>query len=146
MGSDLNITKKLQDYILSHGLNLHPVQKEILNHNEKLGDIKKLQISTTQAYFFQFLIKTNNIKEILEIGTFTGLSSLSMSLALPKDGKLIALDKDKKTTKVAENFPLFDTLTCATSTCVLSKNICKMIGVQGIIFSTSPTTVIMSPC
>ena len=33
MGSDLNITKRLQDYILKHGLKLHPVQKEIINYN-----------------------------------------------------------------------------------------------------------------
>ena len=44
------------------------------------------------------------LKKILEIGTFTGLSALSMSLALPDDGKLIALDKNKETNKIALNF------------------------------------------
>ena len=45
MGSDLNITKELQEYILSHGFNLHPVQKEIIDYNTSLGDIKRMQIS-----------------------------------------------------------------------------------------------------
>ena len=45
MGSDLNITDKLQEYILSNGLQLHPVQKEIIDYNKSLGDIKKMQIS-----------------------------------------------------------------------------------------------------
>ena len=42
MGSDLNITKELQEYILSHGFNLHPVQKEIIDYNTSLGDIKRM--------------------------------------------------------------------------------------------------------
>ena len=43
-----------------------------------------MQISVTQGYFFQFFIKSFNIKKVLEIGTFTGYSSLTMALALPK--------------------------------------------------------------
>ena len=104
MGSDLNITKELQEYILSHGFNLHPVQKEIINYNNKLGYLKKMQISVTQGYFFQFLIQSFAIKKILEIGTFTGYSSLTMGLALPKNGKLICLDTNKITSNIAKKF------------------------------------------
>ena len=45
-----------------------------------------------------------NIKNVLEIGTFTGLSALTISLALPNDGKLIALDKNEETNKIAVDF------------------------------------------
>ena len=62
-----------------------------------------MQISVTQAYFFQFFIKTNNIKNILEIGTFTGYSALTMGLALPKDGNIICLDINKETSEIAKN-------------------------------------------
>jgi predicted O-methyltransferase YrrM len=48
--------------------------------------------------------KISNIKNVLEIGTFTGLSALSISLALPDDGKLIALDKNEETNKIALDF------------------------------------------
>ena len=104
MGSDLNITKQLQDYILNHGHSLHPIQKEIINYNISLGDIKRMQISISQCQFLHLIIKVTNIKKILEIGTFTGLSTLSMSLALPDDGKIIALDKNEQTNKIAINF------------------------------------------
>ena len=104
MGSDLNITKQLQDYILKHGLKLHPIQKEIINHNLSLGDIKRMQISISQCQFLHLIIKVSKIRKVLEIGTFTGLSTLSMSLALPDEGEIIALDKDKKTNKIAVNF------------------------------------------
>jgi len=104
MGSDLNITKELQEYILNHGHSLHPVQKEIINYNASLGDIKRMQISISQSQFLHLIIKVSNIKKILEIGTFTGLSTLSMSLALPDDGRIIALDKNEQTNKIAINF------------------------------------------
>ena len=104
MGSDLNITKQLQDYILKHGLKLHPIQKEIINYNLKLGDVKRMQISISQCQFLHLIIKVSKIKKVLEIGTFTGLSTLSMALALPDDGEIIALDKDKKTNKIAVDF------------------------------------------
>ena len=104
MGLDLNITKQLQDYILKHGLKLHPIQKEIINHNLKLGDIKRMQISISQCQFLHLIIKVSKIKKVLEIGTFTGLSTLSMALALPDEGEIIALDKDLKTNKIAVDF------------------------------------------
>ena len=104
MGADLNITKLLQDYILKHGLKLHPVQKEIINYNLSLGDIKRMQISISQCQFLHLIIKVSKIKRVLEIGTFTGLSTLSMALALPEDGEITAVDKDKNTSKKANEF------------------------------------------
>ena len=104
MIKSLEINERLEKYISDHSYDLHPIQKEILNHNKSLGDVKKMQISVTQAYFFQFFIKTNNIKNILEIGTFTGYSALTMGLALPKDGNIICLDINKETSEIAKNF------------------------------------------
>ena len=104
MGFDLKITNQLQEYILDHGLKLHPVQKEIINYNTSLGDIKKMQIAISQCQFLHLIIKISNIKNVLEIGTFTGLSTLSMALALTENGKITTLDKNKETTKIAINF------------------------------------------
>ena len=104
MGSDLKITSQLQDYILNKGLELHPIQKEIIKYNSSLGEIKKMQISVSQCQLIHLIIKISNIKNVLEIGTFTGLSTLSMALALPDDGKILALDKDKETNKIAIDF------------------------------------------
>ena len=104
MIKSLKISKKLENYISEHSYKLSTVQKEIINHNEKMGSQKKMQISVTQGYFFQFLIKSFNIKKILEIGTFTGYSSLTMALALPKNGRIICLDKNKVTSEIAKNF------------------------------------------
>jgi len=104
MGANLEITNKLQNYINDFGLKLHPVQQEIIDYNNTLGDIKRMQVDPSQCHFLRLIIKISNIKDVLEIGTFTGLSTLSISLALPDDGKLIALDKNEETNKVASSF------------------------------------------
>ena len=104
MGANLDITEKLQNYINNFGLSLHPVQKEIIDYNKKLGDIKRMQVDPTQCHFLHLIIKVSNMKNVLEIGTFTGLSALTISLALPDDGKLIALDKNEETNKIALDF------------------------------------------
>ena len=104
MIKSLEINERLEKYISDHSYDLHPVQKEIIKYNNALGNNKKMQISISQAYFFQFFIKMNNIKNILEIGTFTGYSALSMGLVLPKDGKITCLDINKETSEVASNF------------------------------------------
>ena len=100
----LEISEKLQKYIDNFSLKLHPIQQEIIDYNNTLGDVKRMQVATSQCHFLHLIIKTSNIKNALEIGTFTGLSALSIALALPDDGKLIALDKNNETNKVAINF------------------------------------------
>ena len=104
MGANLDISKKLQNYINNFGLKLHPIQLEIIDYNKTLGDIQRMQIDPSQCHLLHLLIKISNIKNVLEIGTFTGLSALTISLALPDDGKLIALDKNEKTNIIASNF------------------------------------------
>ena len=104
MGKNLKITDKIESYINEFSYQLNPVQKEIINYNESLGDIKRMQISISQCHFLHLIIKTAKIKKVLEIGTFTGLSTLSIALALPSDGNIIALDKNKETNIVAINF------------------------------------------
>jgi len=104
MGKAIRITEKLEKYINNFSLKLNPIQQEIIDYNNTLGDVKRMQVATSQCHFLHLIIKTSNIRNVLEIGTFTGLSALSIALALPDDGKLIALDKDKETNKIAVSF------------------------------------------
>jgi len=56
MGANLNITDNLKNYINDLGLNLHPVQQEIIDYNKTLGDIKRMQIDPTQCHFLHLII------------------------------------------------------------------------------------------
>ena len=104
MGKDLEISSEIRNYIQEFSKLLHPVQTEIISYNHNLGNKKKMQIAVSQCYFLELITKVSKAKKILEIGTFTGLSTLSMALGLPKDGLLIALDKNIETDKKAQNF------------------------------------------
>jgi len=104
MPKNLDLTDNLEQYIINHSDDLTTVQKEIIAYNHSLGDEQRLQISISQAQFLQSIVKAAKVKKILEIGSFTGFSALSMALALPKDGSLISLDKNETTAKVAKSF------------------------------------------
>ena len=104
MGKNLEITEKLQKYIDNFSLKLNPIQQEIINYNNTLGNEKRMQVATSQCHFLHLIIKTSHIKNALEIGTFTGLSALSIALALPDDGKLTVLDKNEETNRIAIGF------------------------------------------
>ena len=104
MSSNLPINKQIEKYIDEHSLKLHPVQNEIIKYNDTLGKKKKLQISINQCHFLYLLTRLFKPKKILEIGTFTGLSALSMCIGLEKDSKITTLDKNKETSLVAKNF------------------------------------------
>ena len=104
MPKKLDLTDNLENYIINHSENLTDVQKDIINYNISLGDQQRLQISISQAQFLQILIKISNIKKILEIGSFTGFSALSMALVLPSDGTLTSLDKNFEFSNKARSF------------------------------------------
>ena len=104
MPKKLDLTENLEKYIIDHSESLTDVQKEIIQYNISLGDQQRLQISISQAQFLQTMIKAANVKRILEIGSFTGFSALSMAITLPSDGILISLDKNSEFSSKAKSF------------------------------------------
>ncbi len=105
MFKDIENSAELQKYLFEFGVNEHPLQTEIREYTEKnLGNAATMQISPDQGAFLQFIIKSSNIQNCLEIGTFTGYSALTMALALPENGSIISLDIDKKNTDIAKKY------------------------------------------
>ena len=64
MGSNLVITKDIENYINNHSLELTAVQKEIISYNDSLGDIKRMQISISQCHFLHLIVKISNTKKL----------------------------------------------------------------------------------
>lgn len=105
MFKSIENSAELQKYIFTYGVNEHPLQKEIREYTEKnLGNSAILQISPDQGALLQFIIKSSNIQNCLEIGTFTGYSALTMALALPENGSIVSLDIDKVNTDIAKKY------------------------------------------
>ncbi|CAF1133038.1 unnamed protein product [Adineta ricciae] len=80
-------------YIFDHSLRYTSEQTELLHDLKNLPEkIQPWLGSTDEAQFFQVLIRLMNGKRAIEIGTFTGYTSLTIALALPSDGELITCD------------------------------------------------------
>jgi len=96
------LSEELEKYIADHsektGLNEKSLRKETL----ELGSLSGMMSGDSVGNFLKLIIKINNCKNILEIGTFTGYSALMMATALPEDGKLVTCDVNKKTSEIAK--------------------------------------------
>lgn len=99
----LNLTDQLYTYLLNNSLREHPVLTELREITSTMTG-SQMQISPEQGQFMALLIQLIHAKKALEIGVFTGYSSLVVALALPEDGQLIACDITEDSTKVAEKF------------------------------------------
>lgn len=99
----LSLTERLYHYLLNHSLRepelLQKLRQETASH-----PMSQMQISPEQGQFMAFLVQLMGAKKALEIGVFTGYSSLSVALALPDDGKLIACDVSEEYTSIARRY------------------------------------------
>ncbi|MFC3907821.1 class I SAM-dependent methyltransferase [Legionella dresdenensis] len=99
----LLMTQELHDYMLDVSLREHPVLAALREETGKMA-LANMQAAPEQAQFMQFLIRLIRARKVLEIGTFTGYSSLAMALALPDDGELITCDINRDWTANAPSF------------------------------------------
>ncbi len=101
--STLALTDELREYILDVSLREHPLlaalREETAQHPEA-----KMQISPDQGQFMATLLRLIQARSVLEIGTFTGYSTLAMMLALPSDGHIVACDISEDYTRVARRY------------------------------------------
>jgi len=97
------VPEALYEYLLANSLREHPVQREL---REKTAGIKHggMQISPDQGQFMAMLVKLLAARRTIEVGVFTGYSSLSVALALPADGKIVACDVSEEWTGIAREF------------------------------------------
>ncbi len=103
MSQNYLIDESIYEYIVSASVQepeiLRRLREETASHPRR-----SMQISQDQGHFFRFLVAMLGAKKALEIGVFTGYSSLSVALALPEDGRLVACDVSEEYTAVARRY------------------------------------------
>jgi caffeoyl-CoA O-methyltransferase len=81
-----------------------PVLQELRAETAALGDLSEMQISEEQGTFMGLLVAAIGAQSVIEVGTFTGYSSLCMARALPKGGRLICVDESEQWTAIARKY------------------------------------------
>ena len=97
------VDEKLYAYLLSVSLR-EPEVLQRLRVETAIDEKATMQISPEQGQFMALLVKMLGAKRTLDIGVYTGYSSLCIALALPEDGQVIACDINRKWTNVAKRF------------------------------------------
>ena len=103
MSGSFLLSDKLEKYIQEFGLNETTLEKELRTYTIKEhSQSAHLQISPDQSEFLKIIIKIGNYKNILELGTYLGYSTLGMALAT--SGSILTIDKDDQFIEKAKSF------------------------------------------
>lgn len=103
MSRMIPVTETMIAYVGRWGAREHPVLRHCREETAKMP-MANMQIAPEQGAFLAFLAKAIGAKRTLEIGTFTGYSALSVALALPPDGRVVALDVSREFTDKARGY------------------------------------------
>jgi predicted O-methyltransferase YrrM len=99
----LGLSDQLSNYLQSVSLRepevLTQLREETANHPQA-----RMQIAPEQGQFMALLVRMLSAKKTIEVGVFTGYSSLAVALALPEDGRVIACDVDAEITQTAQRY------------------------------------------
>lgn len=99
----LGLEKRLYDYLLSVSVQEPEVLTQLREETAQLS-MSQMQITPEQGQFMALLIQLMGAKKTLDIGVFTGYSSLVVALALPQDGKVVACDVSEEYTNTARKY------------------------------------------
>ena len=104
MSTQIKITKNIINYLSNLGYRPDPIIDKLVTETKNIGSISKMQIAPEQGQFLELLAKLISAKNCLEIGRFTGLSSLCLAKAIPKNGKIISVDSSIEYLPIAKKY------------------------------------------
>jgi predicted O-methyltransferase YrrM len=104
MNKFVNLTPELYSYVVAHGHNGDPIRRELSEETAKLGPVAMMEIAPEQGTLMALLARAIGAKSAVEVGTFTGYSSLCVAQALPPDGRMLCCDVSAEWTRVARRY------------------------------------------
>ena len=104
MSTQIGIDNKLIQYLQTIGYRSDKVIDRLVKDTLSLGGVAQMQIAPEQGQFLEIIVRISQAKNCLEIGRFTGLSSLCIAKGLPENGKIIAVDNSDEFLPMAEKY------------------------------------------
>ena len=104
MGTQIAINKSLIKYLELSSYRPNLIIDKLIKETLSLGGVAQMQISPEQGQFLEIIVMILQAKNCLEIGRFTGLSSLCIAKGLSQNAKLIAIDKSDEFLPIAEKY------------------------------------------
>tara|TARA_B100000953_G_scaffold44091_1_gene33820 strand:+ start:159 stop:815 length:657 start_codon:yes stop_codon:yes gene_type:complete len=104
MSTQIEINKQLISYLQNVGYRRDPIIDKLVKETKALGNLAQMQIAPEQGQFLEIIVAISKAKKCLEIGRFTGLSTLCMARGLPNDGKIISIDNSDEFLSLANKF------------------------------------------
>jgi predicted O-methyltransferase YrrM len=97
------LTDDLQQYMVDVGVREAPILARLREETSTLP-MHQMQIAPEQGAFMALLVELMDAKRCLELGTFTGYSSLAVAMALPPDGRIVCCDISREWTDIARRY------------------------------------------
>ncbi len=95
------LDEAVYDYVISHTTPVDDVQHSLMDATAKLGPVANMQIAPDMGMFLSMLVSAIRPSFAVEVGTFTGYSSLAIARALPEGGRLLCCDVSEEWTAMA---------------------------------------------
>jgi caffeoyl-CoA O-methyltransferase len=99
----LNI-KDFENYSVRHTKPIHPLLEEIHDYTVKNTEIPQMMIGALEGKFLQLICCLGGARQVIEIGTFTGYSTLCLADAVGPDGHVLTIDVNSETSRIAQKF------------------------------------------
>jgi caffeoyl-CoA O-methyltransferase len=100
----LGVSPEVHAYLVEHGTPPDAVQRELIEETKRLGGISIMQVAPEQGAFLTLFTRAIGARRALEVGTFTGYSSLCIARGLAAGGRLITCDTSEEWTKIARRY------------------------------------------
>ena len=104
MSTQIEINQRVVNYLSKIGYRSDPVVNKLIKATQKLSTIAQMQIAPEQGQFLEIVVKLIKAKNCLEIGRFTGLSTLCIAKGLPPDGTVLTIDNSIEFQDLAKKY------------------------------------------
>ena len=104
MSTQTEINKNLVQYLQKVGYRDDKIINDLAHETSKLGSVSQMQIAKEQGQFLEIITKISNANSCLEIGRFTGMSTLFIARGLSEKGKIITIDNSDEFLSLAKKY------------------------------------------